>query len=374
MKIGIMTFHRAANYGAVLQAYALQNYLSSMQNEVEIIDYRCKAIENVHSSLYFLHIKGLKNKAKQFLRWPVKLKKRKAFDKFLSRKIPLSIRVDKKNIRVLLGDKYDLVIAGSDQIWNPDLTKCDMAYLLDFVTGNTDKISYAASFGIETLDKRNAERFKKYLAGFNKLSVREQQGITILKNLCNKEAAETLDPTLLLKKEDWKRFMAVPKDKDFILLYMINYSDKLMHIARKMAETERKQLVFISDSMRRKRGIKYMTSVTPEEWTGLFYNAAYVVTNSFHGTAFSINFNKNVIIGLSSARQNGNTRITNLLDKLSIEYDCRSDTIDLGSDINWESVNSLLDELRESSYRFLQFADRKEPYEKSHIDDWRLPV
>ena len=108
MKIGIITFHRAANYGAVLQAYALQFYLTEKGNEVEIIDYRCKEIEKVHSPFYFLYIKGAKNKIKQFLRFPVRLNKRRIFDDFLNRKITLSIGTDKRNLKVLLQEKYDI--------------------------------------------------------------------------------------------------------------------------------------------------------------------------------------------------------------------------------------------------------------------------
>ncbi|MBD5496299.1 MAG: polysaccharide pyruvyl transferase family protein [Lachnospiraceae bacterium] len=359
MKIGIMTFHRAANYGAVLQAYALQLYLTKMGNELEIMDYRCTAIENVHSPLYFLYVKGLKNKMKQFLRLPVKLRKRKMFNDFLDRKIPLSVGAGKRNTKVLLQGKYDVVIAGSDQIWNPDLIKGDMTYLLNFVPEKTVKVSYAASFGIDRLDVKTMALYKKYIDRFDKLSVREQQGVAIIKDLCNKEVISTIDPTLLLGKGDWESFVTVPECNNYILLYMIEYSDKLIHIAQRLAEKKGKQLLFISDSMLRKRGIKYVISATPEEWTGLFYHAACVVTNSFHGTAFSINFNKKVIIGLSDLEQNGNTRITSLLDDLAIEYDCEDSIIDLSKDMNWDSVNVMLDALREDSYRFLQFADER---------------
>lgn len=359
MKIGIMTFHRAANYGAVLQAYALQNYLEAMGNELEIVDYRCKEIENVHSPFYFLYVHGFRNKIKQFLRWPVKLKKRKIFDKFLQSKISMSLRVNKKNLGDLCYKKYDIVIVGSDQVWNPNLIKGDMTYLLDFVPENIVKISYAASFGIDRLNLENTELYQKYITRFNKLSVREQQGITIIKELCNKEAINTIDPVLLLKKEEWEHFMTNPKEKDYILLYMIRYSEELLHIALKLARKQRRQLVFISDSMRRKRGIKYITSATPEEWTGLFYHAACVVTNSFHGTAFSVNFNKKMIIGLSNSEENGNVRITDFLDNLAIEYTCEGNIIDLCKDINWKSVNAILDKMRERSYRFLQFDDQK---------------
>lgn len=375
MKIGIMTFHRAANYGAVLQAYALQFFLTKMGNETKVMDYRCKEIEKVHSPLYFLYIKGIKNKIRQFLRWPVKLHKRKIFNHFVKTKLALSVRACKRNKEVLLQEEYDIVIAGSDQIWNPDLIKGDTTYLLDFIPENMVKISYAASFGVDRLDTENTELYKRYIDKFDKLSVRERQGIAIVKNLCNKTVINTIDPTLLLQKEDWESFMTDPRYDNFILLYMIRYSDNLIKIAKELAEEKGKQLIFISDSMRRKKGIRYITSATPEEWIGLFYNADYVVTNSFHGLAFSIIFNKGMLLELSGLAQNGNNRITDLLDSLAIEYDCQNNILDLSGNINWKSVNATLEELRENSYRFLDFANkRRQQDEKNHLNDWRMSV
>lgn len=375
MKIGIMTFHRAANYGAVLQAYALQFYLTKMGNEAKIMDYRCKSIENVHSPFYFLYIKGLKNRIKQFLRWPVKLHKKKIFNHFLKTKIALSSRAGKRNKETLLQEEYDVVIAGSDQIWNPDLIKGDTEYLLDFVPNDTVKISYAASFGVDSLDRKNTELYRKYIGRFDKLSVREKQGMAIAASLCSKAVIHTLDPTFLLRKEEWESFMDVPECDNYILLYMIRYSDNLIKTAKRLAEEKGKQLIFISDSMRRKRGIRYVTSATPEEWTGLFHNADCVVTNSFHGTAFSINFNKRMILEISGSEQKGNARITSLLDSLAIEYYCQDGILDLNRDIDWKSVNAILDELREGSYKFLYFADgRGNQNEKNCINDWKLPV
>ena len=222
-------------------------------------------------------------------------------------------------MEVLQQRKYDAVIAGSDQIWNPDLTQKDMAYLLDFVPEDTVKISYAASFGTDRLDEKRAALYKKYLDSFDKLSVREQQGAYIIRKLCGKAAEHTADPTFLLQKEDWERFMTAPPYQDYILLYMIKYSDRLFRTAQELAGKTGKQLVFISDSMKRKKGVRYVRYAAPEEWTGLLYHAACVVTNPFHGTAFSIHFNKRMIVELANQEVGKNARITGLLDKLAIE-------------------------------------------------------
>ena len=164
---------------------------------------------------------------------------------------------------------------------------------------------------------------------------------------------------------------------------MIKYSDRLFRTAQELAGKTGKQLVFISDSMKRKKGVRYVRYAAPEEWTGLLYHAACVVTNSFHGTAFSIHFNKRMIVELANQEVGKNARITGLLDKLAIEYDCRNNIIDLNRDMDWEAVNAALAAWRESSRRFLQFIDtrilnlqieERKVYEEGHTDDWGMPV
>lgn len=361
MKIGIITFQRAANYGAVLQAYALQSYLKMLQNEVEIIDYRCRSIECVHSPFYFLYVKGIKNKIKQLLRFPIKLKKRRIFNYFLNQKLELSNAVDKETIKVLFSEKYDVIIAGSDQIWNLDITGGDTTYLLDFVSPKTFKVSYAASFGVNKLKSEQVEQYKKYIYEFNKLSVREQQGATIIKKLYAADPFVTVDPTLLLTHDEWENFMTKPKYDNYVLLYMIQYNENMINIARKLSAEKNIPLIFISDSILRKKRIKYIKNATPEEWVGLFHNASYVVTNSFHGTVFSIIFNRKFIVGLSHSMTNGNARIIDLLDNLNIEYNIVENVIDLSKNIDWEKINIEMEKLRKDSCQFLEFTKiRKE--------------
>lgn len=360
MKIGIITFHRAANFGAVLQAYALQKYLVDQKNEVDIIDYRCKAIESVHSPCYFLYVKGIKNKMKQFLRLPRRLKKRKLFDDFLRRKLILSIKVNKENIEGIFQNKYDVIIAGSDQIWNPVLTNYDTAYLLDFVPDSIVRVSYAPSFGMNRLDRKCIEIYKKQMERFHKLSVREKTGIAIIKEMCVKKVSEVADPVLLLQREEWETFMEEPVYRNYILLYLLRDNERLICLGKKMAEQQNKKLIFISDSLLKKRKIKYIAFPTPEKWVGLFHNADYVVTDSFHGTLFSVMFNKKMTIGLSDLKQNGNSRIINLLNSVAIKFICCDDMIALGTETDWAIVNAKIEKLRAKSRQFLQLENVKE--------------
>lgn len=354
MKIGIITFHRAANYGAVLQAYALQSYLQEKQQDAEIVDYRCKAIERVYSPFYFLYVKGMKAKLKQLFRFPVKFKKRRLFNRFLREELTLSNSISAKQTDTTAWEKYDALIAGSDQIWNPDLTGRDGVYLLDFNAGRALKMSYAASFGLDALDDRDKEYYKKCIHDFAALSVRERQGARLLRELCEKEIDVVIDPTLLIRSEVWERFLTPAKYRNYVLLYMIKYNEALVEAARKLAAEKGMQVVFISDSMVKKPGVTYVKYATPQEWVGLFHDADYVVTNSFHGTAFSINFNKRVLIGLSREARNGNSRILDLLQDLDVEIETSSDIIDLQKNVEWSKINLALDKLRKHSCLFLE--------------------
>lgn len=353
MKIGILTFHRAANYGAVLQAYALQQYLLSLGHDVEVIDYRCVPVEQMHSGHYFLYCKGIKNKCKQFLRSPVKRKKRKLFDDFIQRKIHLSTvkKIRKETISQDLKGQYDVVISGSDQIWNPYLTQGDNTYLLDFADADVEKISYAASIGLNQLPEEYKSMYQTQLGRFAQISVREKQGQMLIRKLVERDCKVVLDPTLLISAEKWKTFMKRPSLREYVLLYTIKSSPLLLEEAIQIAEKKNLPIIYISDSIARKKGITYIPYATPEEWVGLFAEASHVVTNSFHGVAFSINFNKSVTIGLSGDKNHSNSRILDLLQSLGIGIQ-EGNRIEIGAATDWQSANKALYELKEQSRQF----------------------
>lgn len=341
MKIGIMTFHRAANYGAVLQAYALQTFLRMQKQEAYIIDYRCRAIEKVHSPVAFLYVPGIANKFKQIIRIPVKLKKRILFNQFINKKLLLT--------KEAVSDVY---IAGSDQIWNNVLTENDYRYFLpdDFFAGI--KISYAASFGIDRIDKGAEETYRKLLSSFDMISVRERSASKIVKQL-GRRAEETLDPVFLLSNSSWADFSCYKRRSKYLLLYMIENAPGLEKQALDFAKQKGLELVHISDTLQRKREEIYIPFPTPEEWVGLIQCAEYVCTNSFHGTAFSIIFHKNATIGLSERRQNGNSRIIDLLRMLEMDFPREAIYIQMGDNINWERIELLLSEKKKKSIDFL---------------------
>lgn len=358
MKLGILTFHRAANYGAVLQVYALQHYLLSKGYDTEIIDYKCNSIEHVHSPLYFLYCRGWLKKCKQFLRSIIKSKKRRLFNHFIDEHLRLSKtrNITKDSIQETAAESYDVIIAGSDQIWNPYLTNNDTTYLLDFVSSKVIKISYAASIGVAQLPSACHITYRKLLKKFDAVSVREKQGQLLLNNICKKNYKIMLDPTLLLSSEDWKRFMVNPPYNNYILLYTIKPDKKLEKYALEAAKKKQMPLIYISDTLLRRKKIIYIPYATPEEWVGLFAGASYIITNSFHGTAFSISFNKKFIIGLSTEPHNVNSRIIDLLRELEITATVKDTYILSDNNINWDTVNFRLKEMRKTCFQFLDIS------------------
>ena len=196
MKYGILTFHRAANYGAVLQAYALRQSLLSMGHEAEFLDYRCIPVERVHSPLYFRYCSGLRERLKQFLRSPVKWKKRVVFNRFLYRALDVdgAERLDKDALEALPAGKYDVLLTGSDQIWNPYLTCGDTTYLLDFAPEGTIRASYAASFGVSRIPEERIPVYQELLKQYDRITVREESGLACLREM-GLTGRTALDPT-----------------------------------------------------------------------------------------------------------------------------------------------------------------------------------
>ena len=199
MKIGIITFHRARNYGAILQTYALMTFINENFDDViaEIIDYRSYYIEDFYKvgkltgsfrRRISQKIKNIKNENRN-----------KNFQKFINSRLVLSKKCDRDNI-VDICD-YDRYISGSDMIWHWHTTDSgeyfDENYFLNFVKNNNIKLSYAASFGFDQIPDKYFDFYKRMLGSYSRISVREESGIKIIKKLLQKNAQANIDPTLL---------------------------------------------------------------------------------------------------------------------------------------------------------------------------------
>lgn len=347
-KIGILTFHRAANFGAVLQAYALEQALSAVSNKVsvEIVDYKCKKIEGS----YAVFNPNAGNILKEIVRLPFcakkRLIKRKIFNKFLSDNLSLSKARYTKSSIATSDNEYSAFVAGSDQIWNDFLTDADLTYCLDFVQDYDKRFSFAASFGNCSKDANIQQKYNEQIAKFNKISVREEESKTRLDNTKRDDVFVSLDPTFLLNRPAWISFTRNEKkhDKKYVLLYELTPGKKLVEFAQKLAKEKGLELLVLSDSYSRFPGIKHVQGVGPIDFVSLIENAEYVVTNSFHGTAFSIIFNTDFYVE-TEAQKSTNHRIIYLLNTFEILGRDITHTHNIGNTIDWKHTNAIRDNL-----------------------------
>lgn len=363
MKIGTITYHRAINYGAVLQTYALQKVLDKMGADSEVIDYRCPFIEWLYKPLCMRKVKNVKDFIAVIKGANIKKQKRDMFLKFLKNNVRTSSNIYNSEEELLKANNiYGKFITGSDQVWNFKCSNSDSKYFLDFVSDESKKYSYAASFGVDKVPDEWENEYKKLLSEFNTISVREKQGVKIVKDLVNKDAEEVLDPTLLLNTEDWKKLIKNDVNfEDYILIYAMKPSEKLITFAEELSKKTDKKIVFLKDSLTKENEVRfdndveYDKMVSPEEFVELFMKASYVITNSFHGTAFSINFNKQFFTELLAPETKVNSRLENILDMLGLRSrqilkDSKPDT----EEIDYSKVNKILEEKKAKSMEFLK--------------------
>ena len=214
-KIGILTFHCAHNYGAVLQCYALQETLKKMGHDVEVIDYRPQyllspyAVFNINRIKSNNPLKIIKRSIRETILLGVRLKRYYTFYQFIKNKLSLSSRITKYNIP----ESYDVYIMGSDQIWNPKITEgFDPVYFgnFNFQKGSKKYISYAASMEANELNNQAKNTYKKFLKNFDSISVRENQLAELLQPLSEKNIETVLDPTLLADNQIWDNIAQKP--------------------------------------------------------------------------------------------------------------------------------------------------------------------
>ena len=323
-KVGVLTFHRAENYGSVLQAYALQKYLTDKLGiENELIDYIPSGQEEFYK--LFVPITNIRNLIGNILKLSIanKYKKRKdAFQGFLNSNLAISKdKYSAFNKNSLLSNQYSLIINGSDQIWNTECADFSWDYLLEDVHG-LKKISYAASMGGGKIS--DYDRYKKCLEEYTSISVREQYASDVINQMFNneKKIEVSLDPTLLLDKEDYNKIAAPRKIQgDYIFLYSVYHDDKLLHTIRRMKKKWGMPIItLISRNNSYKvllNGIKLANEEGPEDFLGYIRYAKFVLTNSFHGSVFSMIYGKEFYY-LGDYRQD--PRLKQLFTKAEIEH------------------------------------------------------
>lgn len=313
MKIGILTFHRAHNYGAVLQCYALTQYLKSLGNDVFVIDYSSDYVQSCYKLVDLNRIKCknpirmISNLFNEIRVYRTRKTRAVKFDTFVNKYFSLLSPNDIDNL--------DVIVVGSDQVWNTRLTYgFDKYYWGNFIRNkNTRMISYAAS--IEEFWEQDKNKVAvKLLSNFDSISVREENAMSILQKLMpQKEISLCVDPTLLLPANIWNRIAEIPQISErYLLVYQVRNSEKTISIAQKIAKKLSLSIVYLSASVFGNNS-KVSRNSSPEQYLGFFKNASFVVCTSFHGTVFSLVYEKPFVsIRLNDGRD---SRVGTLLAK-----------------------------------------------------------
>lgn len=367
-KVGIITMHKVINYGSFLQAYATQYIVEKLGYECEIIDYRfpnewhfergvtgTSGVKKYISNI--IHKLGIKSGHRK------KIKLNKAINKYLNLSIPYNSPSEIKKKPPI----YDIYITGSDQTWNPKHTKGDDTFLLAFAPDKAKKISFSASIAGNNLKDEYKSSFKKFLIRYNNISIRDSGGNNIMKDLIGREVDVTLDPTLMINKDEWSLFAknreSIYSNNSYIIFYLITHSfdvtPYIYELLKKLQEKTGLKVYSFSD-IPSSFGINYenCADIGAEDFIELFEKSSYVVTSSFHGTAFAVNFGiplYSVIDSLDIA----DDRQISLLHKLEIEQclvpvNKPFDEIQPIYNIEKEQLN--LDKLRADSLKYLRNA------------------
>lgn len=359
-RVGILTFHKAMNYGAILQCYALEKCVHSYCHDTKIIDYTPDFFNHIYINPgHIFSAPTLKYKILTALRWLFfkrTLKKKKKYDrleKFIDTQFALTKKITKENLEVL-NEQIDCFIAGSDQIWDMRFSNYDETYFLNFVANDKNKIAYAASLKVNN-DAKTEQLLCKYLPLFNFISVREDSAVDYLRERFGINCCCVLDPTFLLDRNSWTELI---KDKyrkqkeKYALIYTVGKGEKLFDYAFEYAKKNRLQIVSLN-FIKNRKGYLDLSDSSIEQFLGLIMDAECVFTTSFHGLALSINLHTNFYFEVSS--NNNNNRLLSITKKLDLSDRNISDGIS-EKNIDWETVEDKLNILRKESIDFLKTA------------------
>lgn len=363
MNVDIITFHDTSNFGATLQCAALSSHLARLGHHVRVVDYlpafvraKKRAFKPFDNRKRRVSPPKAALKALAALAFvPARSRRNAAFRSFIEAKIPLTRAY--LSAEELLEDppRSDLAICGSDQVWNPALTggKLDPAFFLHFATAR--KAAYGVSLGELDVDAHAGE-LRRLTCGFSALSVREKSSALKLSGILQRDVDVVLDPTLLLSRNDYAPFESSrpPCPSPYLLVYNVQNSPLAVSTARSLAKRLHLDIVDISPNpFARIPGAQKLIGIGPGEFLGAVKNASFVVTNSFHGTVFSVIYGK-PFLSVPHSKRGGRTiellRTLGLSDRLLHEEVPAVPP----PEIDYARVLAALEQPRSSSAAFLQ--------------------
>lgn len=354
-KAAFITVHVGFNFGSKLQAVATQETLKKAGcNEVVCVNYIPQRVEEkrywkdaLQSPVRFI---------RRVLFYPFHLYSKHKYDGYLKEYCNLSEPIYSTDDFISKCPKADVYVSGSDQLWNYKHNEgLDKHYFFDGIQGK--KIAYASSIGMTELPDDYAEYMKSRLSKYSAISVRESSAVNILKSW-GLDATLVLDPTFMLDRNDWKKYASKRLvDKPYLFVYLpYNIVDKALiyRTVRKISAKKNLTVVTYSDSFQKEKDAdKTVTFTSPGDILSLFYYADAVVTNSFHGAAFSINLNKQFWVYMPS---NFSTRITSILDLCHLNSRLLTEEISeaqIAESIDYRQANAVLATEREKAFQLL---------------------
>lgn len=371
--IGIITIVKVNNYGAELQALALQKKLCLMGFKAEIIDYlfyKNKGHKREKCSMPFYPY-PIKKKIKEYILplyetiksipyWRTQKNREKSFIEFHKKNTIFSPQCYHSYSELYKNPPiYDVYCVGSDQVWNPGCFTNLNPYFLSFAPEGKRRISYASSFGVKELPASAKKQYSRLLQGLDSISVREDAGVEIVKVVSGRNATKVVDPTLLLTKTEWKTIAKYDKEPNgkYILLYVLKDSEYIKQTALTLRDKTGLQIVRICKGAFKQDkpsdDIIDIIDAAPDDFLGLIEKAEIVLTNSFHGTVFSILFERDFYTILKRNVEN-NSRQTSLLNALHIDRIRYEDTEFVsGPDIDYRKCETAINSLKASSEQYL---------------------
>ena len=386
-KIGIVTMYNNNNYGSALQCFATIKLLRKLKYDPIVIERKDSNVKRelirLLRKIQFLY---------RIILYPEKWRKFKLsfseskrgyneisteskilINKFINENIPIYNLSYIKLKKLAHSDKFYAFISGSDQIWNVSSPYLDPMLYLEFSPKNK-RIALAPSFGIDEIPYYEKKNLAKRLNGYAFLSVRENSGVKIIRELTGRSAHLILDPTLLVSKEEWINFTEkkkINKGKKYILAYFLNEPNQIaIELIKKLILDLNCELIVLPYDFKnyKKLGEYKFYSAGPKEFINLINESEFIVTDSFHGVAFSINLNKNFIVVerdyIGSIKQN--ERIITLLEKCGLEnrfFTTYKKTVNLKS-IRYSEINTLLKRERINAENYILNSLKGESYDK----------
>ena len=313
-KVGIITYHFARNYGAVLQCYALRKYLEKVGYDATVLN-AISRVQEKNNSVF--HKKdGIKNVIVNVVLLPFvkqRLRKEKGFADFVENYIPHTEKVENvEQLKALVDrEQYRAIITGSDQVWNPHIFDFDEMFFFPFET-KAIKVGYSVSIGESSLE--DIRGYSKYAKDFPYVGLREKGAKEKVEAICGHSVVDTVDPVLLLTREDWETFVdkssPLAKEK-YLLCYLIDKKPikQNMAIAEQIAKERGLKIKYIWMHLEKEsfRG-NFINDASPVEFLNYMYHASAVMTDGYHGTVFSTIFNKPMYSVINN-RQSTDSRI-----------------------------------------------------------------